>query len=145
MTPPAVRRDERGQVTAFVVIFMAVLVLFAGLVIDGGYTLAAKRRAMNEAQAAARAGAEVISESRYRDEGISAIDQGQARTEVKNYLDRSHPGVNYLVSFPADDTVVVDENFDQPMNILGVAGIGPMTVSGQGSARTAHGIVEENN
>ena len=46
------RRDERGQVTAFVVIFMAVLVLFAGLVIDGGYTLAAKRRAMNEAQAA---------------------------------------------------------------------------------------------
>jgi hypothetical protein len=40
---------EDGTVTAFVVIFTAALFLFAGLVIDGGLTLAARVEAINEA------------------------------------------------------------------------------------------------
>ena len=52
MTAPA---DERGQVTAFVVVIIVALLAMAGLVIDGGSALAAKRRAINEADSAARA------------------------------------------------------------------------------------------
>ena len=45
--------DEAGTVTAFVVIFSFALLLLAGLVIDGGLTLAARIEAIDEAQAAA--------------------------------------------------------------------------------------------
>ena len=61
--------DERGQVTVFVVIFMIALIGLAGLVIEGGVALAARRRAINEAQAAARAGAEALNEGHYRSSG----------------------------------------------------------------------------
>src|SRR3546814_2863091 len=52
--------NERGSVTAFVVIMTSALLAMAGLVIDGGYALAAHRRAFNEAEAAARAGAQAV-------------------------------------------------------------------------------------
>src|SRR3546814_5744105 len=54
--------NERGSVTAFVVIMTSALLAMAGLVIDGGYALAAHRRAFNEAEAAARRSEEHTSE-----------------------------------------------------------------------------------
>ena len=36
-------QDERGTVTAFAVVFTFALILLAGLVVDGGLTLAARR------------------------------------------------------------------------------------------------------
>jgi hypothetical protein len=38
-----VGRDERGVVTAFVIVLTTALILVAGLVLDGGYTLAARK------------------------------------------------------------------------------------------------------
>src|SRR3712207_7980324 len=49
-------RSERGTVTVFVVVFMSALLAVAGLVIDGGNLLAARRHAANVAESAARAG-----------------------------------------------------------------------------------------
>jgi len=137
-------RDERGQVTVFVVIFMIALIGLAGLVIDGGVALAARRRAINEAQAAARAGAEALNEGLYRSTGTRKIDQGAAEANVASYMSRADPAAVYSVSFPADDTVEVDEHFDQSMNILGAFGVSSITARGQGSARTVHGITQEN-
>ena len=48
--------DERGQVTAFVVAVVLALFVMGGLVIDGGYALATRRRAVDEANEAARRG-----------------------------------------------------------------------------------------
>ena len=48
-------RDE-GQITAFVVVMMAALILLAGLVLDGGLTLAARERALGQAQQAGEDG-----------------------------------------------------------------------------------------
>ena len=59
-------RGEDGTVTAFVVIFTLALILLAGLVVDGGLTLAARVQAIDEAQAAARAGAQAIDLAAYR-------------------------------------------------------------------------------
>ena len=53
--------------TAFVVTLAAALILLAGLVLDGGLVLAAKRRAINEAEAAARAGAQQIGRASCRE------------------------------------------------------------------------------
>jgi len=138
------RRDEGGQVTAFVVVFMVALIGFAGLVIDGGVALAAKRRAMNQAQAAARAGAEALDVRRYRDTGVSRLDPDAAVSAVDSYMQAVHiPQSNYNRTVVGVDTVVVDEWFQQPLNILGVFGTSSVTARGHGSARTVHGIVRE--
>ena len=80
------RRDERGQVTAFVVVFAATLLLFAGLVIDGGLVLAAQRRAVNQAEAAARAGAQAVDIPTYRASGEFVLDSIQAAANARAYL-----------------------------------------------------------
>ena len=137
-------RQEFGQVTVFVAIFMVALIGLAGLVIDGGVALAARRRALNEAQAAARAGAEALNVGLYRQTGERRIDQDAARANVAGYMARADPAASYSVSFPAEDSVSVDEHFEQSLNILGVFGVPSITAHGSGSARTVHGITQEN-
>src|SRR5947208_9772919 len=90
---------DRGQVTVFVVIFMIALIGLAGLVIDGGVALAARRRAINEAQAAARAGAEALNEGLYRSSGTRKIDQPEAEANVARYMSSADPNAGYTVSF----------------------------------------------
>lgn len=139
-------RDEDGQVSAFVVVFMVALVGFAGLVIDGSVALSAQRRAMNEAQAAARAGAQALNIQEYREHGVSVINERDANDAVDAYMLAVHiPKSNYRIGFVGTDTVVVDEWFTKPLNILGAFGVAPIRARGHGTARTAHGVVEEGN
>ena len=72
--------DESGMVTAFVVIFTLALLAMAGLVLDGGLALAAKVQAIDDAQAAARAGAQAIDIPLYRATGQVTLDPGEAVT-----------------------------------------------------------------
>ena len=58
-----VARNDQGQVTVFVVGIFLALIAIAGLVFDGGNVVAAHRRADNEAQGAARAAAQRISDA----------------------------------------------------------------------------------
>jgi Flp pilus assembly protein TadG len=134
------RFDERGQVTAFVVVFVMALLLFAGLVLDGGLVLAAKRRAVNEAEAAARAGAQALDLAAYRATGAVVLDPGQARRSARQYLEATgHEGE---VSVGSDE-VAVTVRFSQPMQILGIGGLGSVGVVGTGRARAAHGVDRE--
>ena len=128
--------------TAFVVVFAVALIFLAGLVIDGGHVLAAKRRAMNEAQGAARAGAQAVDVDSYRRGGAFRFDPDGARAAALSYLARTGhaEGAEVTVS---GDTVSVSVRFDQPMTILGAGGIGSVWVSGHGSARTVRGVVSE--
>ena len=129
--------QERGQVTAFVVVFVAALILMAGLVLDGGLVLAAKRRAINEAEAAARAGAQQVATGAYRSSGRFALDPARARAAALAYLAATgDPGTVSV----AGDRVAVTVQVTQPMQILGVAGIGSQTVTGHGSARAERGV-----
>src|SRR6266496_3713638 len=86
---PALRRlreDQSGRVTAFVVIMVTAILLFAGLVLDGGLALAAKVRALGEAQEAARAGAQEIDLAAYRADGTLRLAPQQASAAARNYL-----------------------------------------------------------
>ena len=133
-------REERGQVTAFVVVFVMALLLFAGLVLDGGLVLAAKRRAINEAEAAARAGAQALDVAAYRASGAIVLDPAQAQRSARQYLEATgHEGE---VSVGTDE-VAVTVRFSQPMQILGLGGVGSVSVSGTGRARAAHGVDRE--
>lgn len=127
---------------AFVAVFAVALVLLAGLVVDGGAALAAKRRAMNEAQGAARAGAQALDIDAYRRGGTFSLDPGAARAAALSYLARTGhaEGAEVVVS---GERVSVTVRFDQPMTILGAGGVGPVSVSGDGTARSVRGVVSE--
>jgi len=129
-------RGEGGQVTVFVVVVAVALVVAAGLVVDGGYTLAAERRAYNEAEAAARAGAQALSADALR-AGTLEVDPGAATTAAQAYLAQTgHVGTVMVTG----DTVAVDVSFVEPMRMLGMVGISELTVHGHGQATNVAGI-----
>jgi hypothetical protein len=132
--------DEAGQVTAFVVAFAMTVIFVAGLVFDGGYVLAARRRALNEAEAAARVGADALVVEQYRTSGGVDLEPAVAISAAQSYLAQTgHSGSVQVLG----DRVVVDVSFAQPLQILGVAGIGSMTVNGTGEARAVRGVEAE--
>ena len=125
--------------TAFVVVFAAAMPLFAGLVVDGGLVLAAQRRAANEAEAAARAGAQAVDIPTYRASGAFALDATKARGAALAYLAQTgHEGEATVDG----DHVSVVVRFHQPMQILGLAGLGSVTVTGRGDARAERGVTQ---
>ena len=144
MTPGRERRgtvragdSEAGQVTAFVVIFVAALFLFAGLVLDGGLTLAARLHAINEAQAAARAGAQALDTATYRATGTVALDPSAAITAAEDYL--AAAGGTSQVSVTGNQ-VTVTVHLVQRMQLLSMVGINQLTVTGTGVARLERGV-----
>jgi len=128
--------DERGMVTAFVAAITVALVLFIGLVFDGGNILAARRQAIDEAEGAARAAAQSIDSSSRRT-GMVALDPGRVEAAAQAFLaPTGHQG--RAVTDGRQVTVTV--SFVQPMYILGIGGLVSRTVSGRGTARAARGI-----
>ncbi len=130
------RADESGMVTAFVVIFALALLAMAGLVLDGGLTLAAKVRAIDDAQAAARAGAQAIDIPLYRATGQITLDPQQAVADAEHYLAVSGNTGTVAVT---GNQVTVTVRLTQPTQILSIVGVDTMGVSGTGSATAEQG------
>ena len=131
------RSDESGRVTAFVVIIVTAVLAFGGLVLDGGLALAAKVRALGEAQEAARAGAQEIDLAAYRADGTLRLTPQQASAAARNYLTAAgHTGTVSV----AGNTVNVTVTVSQPTQLLGVIGIGSLTVTATGQAQPQRGI-----
>lgn len=130
-------REESGQVTPFVVVFVAALMLMAGLVIDGGLALAAKVRAIDEAQAAARAGAQALDLRAYRTSDTVVLDPARAAAAARSYLSSTGDSGQVRVS---GDTVFVTVTIAQPTQILGLAGLHALTVTGSGTATAVRGV-----
>lgn len=140
MRRPEQAEGERGSATAFMVVFLAAFVALGGLVIDGGYVLAGRRVAINEAQSAARAGAGALAVDSYRNEGAFVVDVSRAEQAAHAYLEATgHPGVVRVDG----DTVEVTVEFRQPLVLLGLVGLRDVEVRGVGRARQARGVVEE--
>lgn len=130
-------RDETGMVTAFVVTMTLCFLLLAGLVVDGGGVLAAKREAINDAEQAALAGAQAVDVTAERVGAPPMLDPVQAEAAARDYLQR----------VGRDGTVTVDGNrvtvtvrIPRRMLILGLAGVGDVTVTGHADARNARGV-----
>ena len=124
------------MVTAFVVIFIFALLLMAGLVLDGGLTLAAKVQAIDEAQAAARAGAQAIDLPTYRATGQITLDPTEATADAEKFLAAAgHTGTVAVNG----DVVTVRVSITQATQILDIAGIDHLTVTGTGTAMAEQG------
>ncbi len=128
---------ESGTVTAFVACFVTALLAVAGLVIDGGLVLAARRAAFDEAGAAARAGAQAIDVARLRQGSPAVLDAAEARRLALDHLATTGHRGKVEVS---GDVVRVNVRVERELTILGLAGIGPITVVADGAARAVQGV-----
>ena len=134
------RRDEAGMITMYAAIISVGLLVLCGLVIDGGYVLAGRRRAIDEANGAARAGAEALSLADYRAGGDVTLDPGRAEAAAQDFLAATGHGGTVSVN---GDQVTVRTSFGQQTALLGIIGIRSVTVSGRGQARAVRGITSE--
>jgi hypothetical protein len=130
------RRDESGMVTAFVVIFSLALIVMAGLVLDGGLAVAAKVKAIDDAQAAARAGAQAIDIPTYRATGQITLDPTEAESAATQFL--AAAGQTGQVKVDGDQ-VTVTVTVSQPTQILSVVGLDHFNESGTGTATAEQG------
>jgi len=131
------RRDQAGQVTVFVVVVFVALLAVAGLVIDGGRALAARRRAIDEAEAAARAGAQALSIDAYRSSATVTLDPTAARAAALGYVAATGDTGQVTIS---GGQITVTVQVHQRVTILGIAGVGTMTLNGTGSAQLIRGV-----
>jgi len=147
MTPPAAQRPhqtrqrpyragqvaEAGQVTAFVTVLMLALLVMLGLVTDGGRALAAHVRAANEAQEAARAGAQAVDLAAYRRDGTVRLDPARAETRVRDYITATGDTLTTLVVDADQITVTVTRT--EPTRLLTLAGLASVRATGTSTAR----------
>ena len=125
--------------TAFVTVFTVALLGVAGLVADGGLLLAAHQRAFNEAEGAARAGAQAVDVDALRSGAGVRLDPSEAERRARDYLASIGRDGTVEVS---GDTVRVRLAFRQDLTILGAFGLGARTVEGEGEARAVSGVTE---
>lgn len=123
-------RDEGGVSTLFVVLFATAMLAVAGLVIDGGYALGAKREAMNQAEQAARIGADALDEGALRS-GDTRVNTGQAYAAAQAYLNQV--GARGSVSV-AGGEVTVTVTGSQDTTILSAVGVTSLPVKASATA-----------
>lgn len=124
-------RGEDGSITAFVVIFMIAILAVAGLVVDGGYLLAARREAANVAESAARAGAQALDIRGARTESGARLDPVAAAQRAEDYLRVA--GYRGTVQVRGE-RVRVRVTITRRMTLLGVVGVTDATVAADGEA-----------
>ena len=126
------RHDQAGIAAVFVVFIAVALLAVAGLVIDGGYVMAAKRTAEGQAEQAARVGADALNQGSLRD-GTYLVDPDTAQAAARDYLRTVDAHGTVVVS---GQTVTVTVTKHQPMAILSAVGVRSLRVSQTASARS---------
>ncbi|HKE98486.1 MAG TPA: pilus assembly protein TadG-related protein [Actinomycetes bacterium] len=139
---PAPDRGQAGAVTAIVAVFFVALLAAAALVYDGGRAITAKRRAINQAEQAARAGARALDAAALR-RGPDApvpLDARAAAAQAQAYLDAIGAAGTVEVT---GGTVRVTVAYREPTLLLGLVGIDQFSGSGTADAVSVRGVEEE--
>jgi Flp pilus assembly protein TadG len=131
-------RGQRGSATVFMLGFAAVLMVGAGLVVDGGLALNKRSQLTDDAEQAARAGANAIDLAALRDRGELIVDPGQARAVAAGFLaERGYTNISVTVT---GNQVFTSAESTADTAILGLVGIGSFTVRGDAVAEPETGI-----
>ena len=107
--------DERGSITGFVAVIATALVMVAGMAYDGGQVIDAHNAARNDAEQAARAGAQQIDITHLRQTSEPRLDSGEAEAAALDYLARV--GATGTASVDGADITVTVTRI-QPLHIL---------------------------
>ena len=133
-----VRFHQSGQVTLFLAGCCLGLVLLAGLSVDGGRILSARGQAWDEAQEAARAGADALSVADLRGEGgETVVDVAAAQEAVANYM--AATGDAAVVTVSAQDMVTVTVTSVVQPYLLSLVGMNTVPVTGTATAEPEEG------
>lgn len=124
--------DDRGQATAFVAGAVAAAWLFAGIVVDGGLAMAAKARATDVAQEAARTGAQQLDIGSLRNDHTVRLVPGRAAGAARRYV--ASTGDRPTVSVRGT-AVTVHVTHHQSTQILKLVGVRSLPA---GATATAH-------
>ena len=91
--------DDRGSITGFVAVVAFALVMVAGMAYDGGRVIHAHNAARNDAEQAARAGAQQVDLTHLRQTNEPRLDPADAEAAA----------LDYLAQVGATGTVVVED------------------------------------
>jgi len=125
------REHDSGVISVVMVILLVMALGGAGLVVDGGRAMVARRHASNTAEAAARAAVATATP-------VTGFDRDTARSAAISYADRAGiPAGDVRVVVGADFvTVTIVERRDTIFLILG--GQETVTVQASGTARVTY-------
>jgi Flp pilus assembly protein TadG len=132
------RHDDDGRIALLVLIMAFGVLAMIGLAVDGGGKMRALQRADNIAAEAARAAGQAIDLDQAAAGGEKVADPGRAVAAAQRYLRAA--GVTGTVSLSGDRrqvTVTVTGTYNTA--ILGIVGIGRLTVTGHGTAQLLTG------
>lgn len=134
-----VHRDDRGAVMFWVIPMMLGLIAMAGLIVDGGAALAARGRAEDSAQQAARAAADALSPSTVFTADPSGLtaDPGAARAAAQRVLDTA--GIASSTITISGDSVTVSVTVHEHAQILSAFGLNDINGSASATAYALHG------
>jgi len=134
---------DAGTMSVFVVGLVVVLMALAGLVVDGGRAVNARAAAADDAEQAARAGANQLDQNELRASGRVVIDSAAAQQAATNYLAaRGYTGGEGSVDIqPNSVRVAVSDDIDT--TLLALVNIDTFHVTGSATARAAVGIDSE--
>ncbi len=125
-----VRRD-RGAISMALLLLLAVVFAGAGLVVDGGRTMAARRHASNTAEAAARAAVATATP-------VSSFDPVVARRAAIASAQRSGVRASDVVVVVRPDSVRVTVTERRSTVFLVLGGRSTLTVRATGVARIVY-------
>ena len=135
---------ERGAVAVVIPILTVGLLARAGLVIDGGAALAARGRAADVAQQAARAGADALAPGSLRrgDPADLAVNPAAAVLAANQVLQFGAVSGQVSVS---GDTVTVTAQITRRTSILSAVGVDTVTGHATATASVLHGGTTDSN
>jgi Flp pilus assembly protein TadG len=136
--PRSRRRSQRGSATVFMLGFAAVLMVGAGLVVDGGLALNKRSQLTDDAEQAARSGANAIDVNTLRSSGVLTVDPDQATAVATDFLSqRGYTNISVVVN---GNEVSASAEASVDTAILSLVGIDTFTVRGDATATPETGI-----
>lgn len=121
-------RGEAGSAAVFVIGMSIVLLVCAGLVVDGGLAINARMRVADDAEQASRVGADSLDVDELRATGSIVIDEPLARRRAASYLAaRGYAPGQFTVTVGLGTVDVTVRDLTKTM-ILGLVGIGEYNV-----------------
>jgi len=130
-THPNPDQRDRGTISVVLVFLVIIALGGAGLIVDGGRAMAARRHASNTAEAAARAAVSTATP-------VSGFDRTTARTAALHYATRAGVAASDVQVEVGVDfvTVTITERRETVFLVLG--GKDTMTVRASGTARVTY-------
>lgn len=134
---------DAGAAAVLLVVLTPALLALGGLLLDGGSQLAARQRAADMAEQAARAGADQLDTSGLRASGTPTLNGGAATAAACRYVRSVDPDATcsaQILAIAGGQQVQVRVRTSTPTVLLGLVGINTLHTDALGTATAAVGI-----